>query len=88
VVLNADNIKDYASSGQVVCLTAGPEVILKRLAGDSSRPLLEGEEKSARILKLLETRRSLYDAIPIKVDTSCRTPSEVVEVIESFTRTL
>lgn len=88
VVLNADNVKDYARSGLVVCLTAGPDVILKRLAGDNSRPLLEGEEKAARILKLLESRRALYDAIPFKVDTSCRTPSEVVAVIETFMRTL
>ena len=84
VVLNGDNIRDFTDSGLVVCLTAAPEVILRRLSGDSSRPLLEGGEKVGKILKLLESRRTLYDAIPHKVDTSRLTPAEVAASIESL----
>lgn len=82
VVLNADNVRDLGRSGKVVCLVAGPDVILRRLAGDTSRPLLAGDDKTEKILKLLESRRLLYDAIPLKVDTSSLTPMEVVEAVE------
>lgn len=84
VVLNADNIKDFDRSGLVVCLTAEPAAILKRISGDSSRPLLEGGEKAEKILKLLESRRALYDAIARKVDTSFLTPEQVADRVDSF----
>lgn len=84
VVLNADNVSDLSSSGLVVCLTAGPDTVLARLAGDNKRPLLEGGEKAAKILKLLESRRCLYDSIPHKVDTSHLTPAEVSEKIAAM----
>ena len=61
-----------------------PAVILKRTSGDSSRPLLACGEKAAKILKLLESRSFLYDAIPRKVDTSRLTPAEVAAKIEAF----
>lgn len=86
VVLNPDNVRDFNRSGLVVCLTAEPGVILSRLSGDNSRPLLAGDEKGARILKLLESRRSLYDAIPNKVDTSSLAPADVAAAVSSFLR--
>ncbi|MEI6971726.1 MAG: shikimate kinase [bacterium] len=84
VVLNTDNVRDFERSGLVVCLTAEPAVILGRLAGDSSRPLLDGDEKGARIVKLLESRRALYDAIRHKIDTSSLTPAEVATRIAAL----
>lgn len=86
VVLNADNVTDFDRSGLVVCLTAEPAAILRRTSGDGSRPLLEGGEKADKILRLLESRRSLYAAIPRRVDTSGLTPAEVAGKIESFLR--
>ena len=45
VVLNHYNIKDFSSTGLVVCLTAEPETILERVAKDTNRPLLaEGNQ--------------------------------------------
>ena len=83
IVLNPDNIRDFQRTGAVVCLTARPEVILGRLAGDESRPLLQGDAKAAKVLALLESRRALYEAIPFKVDTSGLTPEDVVAGIAS-----
>jgi shikimate kinase len=81
VVLDPDNVADYALSGLVVCLTAAPDVILKRVEKDSHRPLLEQGDKAARILKLLEARRTLYGAIPHQIDTSALTPEAVADRI-------
>jgi shikimate kinase len=78
VVLNPDNIRDYTMSGIVVCLTATPEVILERVAKESHRPLLEGDEKMNKILGILESRKDLYAAIPHQVDTTELSPDEVM----------
>jgi shikimate kinase len=69
VVLNADNVRDFGEGGVCVCLTADPETILQRAAGDDNRPLLAGDEKRERILSLLEARGLLYAAIPVQIDT-------------------
>ncbi len=70
VVLNPENLAAFAAGGLVVCLTARPETILERVRHDTSRPLLAGDDKGARILSLLEQRRPLYAAIPCRLDTS------------------
>ena len=81
VVLNPDNIRDLGATGLVVCLTARPEVILQRVAAASHRPLLEGGDKERKMLDLLASRRSLYEAVPHRIDTSARTPPEVADLI-------
>ena len=81
IVLNPENVADYARTGLVVCLTATPETILKRVEKESHRPLLEGDEKSKRILQILDARKHLYAAIPHQVDTTTLTPEQVVERI-------
>jgi len=82
VVLNPDNISDYSRTGTVICLMADPDTILKRVSGSSHRPLLEGDEKSKKIISLLESRRALYGAIPIRIDTSTMSVADVAgEVI-------
>lgn len=86
VVLSSDNVSDLSRSGLVVCLMAAPEEILKRLSGDNKRPLLEGGEKAAKILKILESRRSLYESIPRRVDTTRLTPVEVAEKVAALLR--
>lgn len=85
VVLNADNIRDFETSGVLICLTASPEVILQRLRGDDRRPLLEHGDKAQRIRQILEQRQFLYEALPYHVDTSFLTPETAADrVIEIF----
>lgn len=81
VVLNPANIADFSRSGTVVCLSAAPEAILGRVEGDKSRPLLEDGDKKTRILNLLKSRRKLYDAIPLQVDTTELAPEQVAEKV-------
>ena len=78
VVLNPENIRDFERTGVVVCLTAKPEVILRRVAAENHRPLLEGDDKARRIMDLLQQRRPLYEALPNRVDTAEHSPEEVV----------
>ncbi len=76
VVLNPDNLRDFSATGWVVCLSAPPEVILRRVASETHRPLLEEQDKAARITRLLESRRALYAAIPHQVDTTNLSPEQ------------
>ena len=81
VVLDSENIADYSGSGLVVCLKASSKVILDRVSSEKHRPLLESRDKSEKILEILESRKSLYNAISCSVDTTNLTPADVVEKV-------
>ncbi len=78
VVLNPDNIRDFKKTGIVLCLTAHPEVILSRVENETHRPLLEVEDRLAKIEELLAARRIFYDRIEHRIDTSDLTVEDVV----------
>lgn len=81
IVTNPDNVADFEASCLVVCLNATPEAILERVAEDTNRPLLAGDDKMARITDLLEARKHLYAAIEHQVDTTGLTVDEVAAQI-------
>ena len=80
VVTNPDNLTDFRKSGLVVCLTASPETIFRRLETDTTRPLLSGDKK-AQITALLEKRRPLYDAVSHQINGDLLDPSGRAEAI-------
>ncbi|OVE75181.1 hypothetical protein BVX97_05700 [bacterium E08(2017)] len=81
IVLNQANIDAFSSTGLVACLSLAPETILERVESDSNRPLLEGGDKMAKIMGVLETRQHLYDAIPFQVDRNGLDIAATVDVI-------
>lgn len=81
VVLDPENLRVLAATGDLVCLTAEPETILQRVAGDATRPLLRVPDPLARIRSLLGERRARYAAIPIQVPTDGLQPDEVAEAV-------
>ncbi len=84
VILDPDNVSDFARTGLVICLTATPEAIFQRTATENHRPLLEEQNRFQRIVDLLAKRKSLYAAIPNQVDTTSLPPDEVVRRIETL----
>lgn len=80
VVTNPENLDDFSKSGLVVCLTASPETIFRRLETDTTRPLLSGDKKT-QIASLLEKRRPLYDAVSHQIDGDRLGPAERAEAI-------
>jgi shikimate kinase len=87
IVLNPDNLTDFASNGLVVCLTASPDTILNRVRNDQTRPLLAGD-KEQQIRDLLQQRQPLYDAISFQVATDQRTPEQIADSILKQYRSL
>ena len=80
IVINPDNLSDFAQHGLVACLTATPQTILQRVRDDQNRPLLAGD-KEKQIQALLAQRQPLYDTIPFQVQTDDRSPQEIAQSI-------
>jgi shikimate kinase len=81
-VLDAANLARLRQAGVVVCLTATPEAILRRVGDAAKRPLLAGDDPRVAIERLLAVRKSSYDAAAdVTVDTSERAVEDVVEEI-------
>jgi shikimate kinase len=76
------------AAGRIVCLSAEPEVILARLARlgpGADRPLLaDAAGRAERVRSLLAERAAAYADTDFKIDTSRRSPTEVVEAITEW----
>ena len=62
VVCNEGNRRMLQSRGLVVYLKTSVEKQIKRLRQDKSRPLLQAEDRTQRLLDLARIRNPLYDA--------------------------
>lgn len=70
--------------GEIVCLTARPEVIARRVGASArARPMLtqSGKPLAERIGELLDARREAYARATITIDTSDLKIDEVVDSI-------
>ena len=71
VVLDSENIKALKSTGYVFYIEITPEIVLLRLKGDTSRPLLMTDDKQKAVNDLMKKRSPLYNsAADFKVDGS------------------
>lgn len=84
VVLDKANIKMMKESGLLICLCATPEEILKRVAADTHRPLLNVQKPKKQIELLLKMRAPYYAQAHKIVDTSGVPVQEVVKKISKI----
>jgi len=63
VICNEANRQILSSKGYVVYLKTSIENQLKRLSKDKSRPLLQAEDRTQRLLDLARVRNPLYESI-------------------------
>ena len=81
IVLNEENIKVMKQSGQIVCLSASVDTILRRTQGYSHRPLLNVGDQRKKIEALLDFRRPFYQKADFTIDTSNLSIAELVKRI-------
>jgi shikimate kinase len=83
IVLNKINVDRLREKGITVCLTASPEVILRRTSKDNDeRPLLAVSDRARQIEELMEYRQPFYEgSAEITVDTSSLSVEAVVKRI-------
>lgn len=82
-LLNAGGREAMEKTGTIVCLTCDIDEILHRLDDALDRPMLSRSfgNRRRRIERLLAERAEAYAALPHHVDTTGRTPTQVVEAI-------
>jgi len=80
-VLREENLRALQACGIVFCLTASPETIMLRTAGNNDRPLLQSDDRQMKISKLLAERQPLYEKAGIMINTEGKTPFEIANEI-------
>lgn len=82
MILREENRRLLQQLGTVIWLQIGPETVLQRLAGNTDRPLLQGEDRAQKVRNLMEQRRSAYeDAAMLQVQVDEKSPMEITEII-------
>jgi shikimate kinase len=81
LVMDNDNLRLLREQSFLICLTATPEVLLRRAGNNQRRPLLESSDRAERIRQLLAGREKNYAQAHAFVDTSNLTVDQVVAKI-------
>ena len=80
--LRKENRQLLRELGTVIYLKVSPEAVFERLKGDTTRPLLQGDDPMKKIRTLLNEREELYrEAADIIISTDGKKPVQVVEEI-------
>ena len=80
-VLNPSNANTLRNNGTVFFFDVTPETVLERLKDDTSRPLLQKENKETAVRELMDTRRPIYIKHSHHTINANRTPKAVSEEI-------
>jgi len=75
--LDAENRRRLKAYAPVIFLDVSPAGALQRLAGDTSRPLLSGEDREKAVTELMERRRPAYSEADFRVNTENLPPDRV-----------
>lgn len=80
-VLRENNVRILKTAGKIFYLRTSPEVVISRVKGDTSRPLLQGDLEE-RVRSLSEARSSIYEgAADYIVDTDDKSPEQIARFI-------
>ncbi len=84
-VINPDNAKSLKQTGLLVFIEVTPETVIKRLKGDTTRPLLQRPDRNAAILELMERRYPIYrSASDVTVDGNGDAETVADSIIKEF----
>jgi len=86
IVLDKDNIKLMKKTGNLICLSASTDKILKRVAASSHRPLLNVGDQRKRIELLLKMRQPYYLQADKVIDTSHLSVKQVADEIAKIVK--
>lgn len=86
VVINPNNAENLRKTGLVVFLDVTPETVLKRLEGDTTRPLLMRDDKETAVRELLNRRKPIYQAAAHFTVNADREALKVVDEIVGIYR--
>ncbi len=81
-ILKDENIEIMKETGVIILLTATPATVLKRVAHDKNRPLLQGKKSIEGITELMDARLPRYEkAADISIATDDLTTKQIASEI-------
>lgn len=87
LALREENQRLLREHAVCIYLKTSPEQVLRRLQGDTTRPLLQGGNVREKVEELLAARGPVYEkAADITADTDGRTPGEIAREIAAFAK--
>ncbi len=81
VVLEDDNLALLREKTLLIGLKASTDIILRRVANSTKRPLLKGADRRERIEELFQARAARYAQAQVTIDTDKLTLGQVVDKI-------
>ena len=87
MVVTPGNMALLKAAGKVIFLNADPEEIIKRLARDTRRPLVQGQDVRERVTSLLPQRMPLYEQAHQSIATAGMSVNQVAgEILRHLNR--
>jgi shikimate dehydrogenase len=81
-VLNRDSVDHLKTHAMIVWLSAETDTIIRRLANDTTRPLLKVDDKETEVSRILHSRMPHYAyASDLFINTDEKKPEEIAERI-------
>jgi shikimate kinase len=88
-LLRIDNIRNLKRNGVLICLTASPEEIARRVADNRHRPLLNVADRIGVVGEMMARRSQSYRVSDFTVNTDGRSlDAAALEVIDGYERFL
>lgn len=85
IVTTPENIPLLKKAGTVVWLRVKPETVIRRLAGDTTRPLLAGDNPEEKVRDLMEKRKDMYaQAADEVIDVDSLSIDDIVKKVLQF----
>lgn len=82
--LREENRKLLKQLGNVIYLSVQPDTVLKRLEDDTTRPLLQGDNVTERVSRLLADRGPIYEmAADQVIPVDGKDVDQIVDIIEA-----
>lgn len=80
-VLRKTNVEELKKTGIIFYLRTSPETVIKRVKGDTTRPLLHGDLEE-RVRTISANRAAVYEgAADYIIDTDDKSPERIAELI-------
>ena len=81
-VLNPENVDIIKSNGKLFFLNISANEVYNRLKDDTSRPLLQTDDKLTAITTLLSKRLPIYESVAdVKIDVDSKNTEDIVKEI-------
>lgn len=81
IVLKEENLKNLKQNGLVFYLKTSINSLIKRLEGDTTRPLLKTDDVKKKLENMLEAREKLYEKADFTIETDNLSPEETAKEI-------